>query len=104
MSPPRERKQHTTLGPLMRSLGPWQFRAESGVAVGGGAFASVMLDPSEEVISTAAGSSRWGWRPLTYGYLTLTDRRLIYTPFRWPISPLEVGPSILARRNRVRDR
>jgi len=94
MSAPRERKRHTALGPLMTSLGPWQFRAEPGVAVGGGAFATVPLEPGEEIISIAAGSSRKGWRPLTYGFLTLTDRRLIYTPFRWPISPLERGPNI----------
>jgi hypothetical protein len=91
MSEPRERKRHTTLSPLMGSLGRGQFRADAGGAVGGGAFARAALDPEEQVISVSAGSSRHGWLPLSYGFLTLTDRRLIYTPFRWPISPLERG-------------
>jgi hypothetical protein len=94
MSEPRERKRHTALSPLMGSLGPLQFRADSGVAVGGGAFTRAPLEPDEDVVSVSAGSSRKGWRPLTYGFLTLTDRRLIYTPLRWPISPIERGPHI----------
>jgi len=91
MSEPQERKRHTALSPLLGSLGPLQFRADAGVAVGGGAFARAALDPDEQVISVSAGSSRHGWLPLSYGFLTLTDRRLIYTPFRWPVSPLERG-------------
>jgi hypothetical protein len=78
----------------MALLGPLQFRADSGVAVGGGAFTRAPLAPDEDVISVSAGSSRRGWRPLTYGFLTLTDHRLIYTPLRWPISPVERGPHI----------
>lgn len=96
MGAPGERKRHTALGPLMASLGPWQFRAESGVSVGGGAFAAAPLETDEEVVSVAAGSSRQGWRPLTYGFLTLTNRRLIYTPFRWPISLIERGARIFS--------
>ncbi len=70
----------------------WGFGAVAGQYVGGGLFVRVGLasgEPLRAVLLARYEAPRWFY---TTGYLILTDRRLIYTPYRWPFSLMNSHP------------
>jgi len=71
---------------------PLRFRAVSGESVGGGVYVKTRLD-SDEVVETWFSAVRVvrGYFDLSRGYLTLTDRRMIHTPHRWPFGSTLLG-------------
>jgi hypothetical protein len=75
--------------------GAWGFKAVAGRYVGGGLFTKVKLDADEKIDeylpATHAGASWFD----EAGYLSVTDRRLIHTPYRWPITILGSRPTIV---------
>ena len=72
----------------------WGFAAISGRSAGGGLFTKVTLDANETIDDTVPATFRGGSWIDQHGYLTLTTRRFIYTPNRWPLSLLASRPTV----------
>jgi hypothetical protein len=62
----------------------WGFRTIAGEYVGGGLFTKVRLDADESIIETVVATRAGPWWFDRHGYLVLTERRLVHTPYRWP--------------------
>jgi hypothetical protein len=56
-----------------------RFGAVSGASVGGGRFPSFALEPDEQLVVAVSGGRGGGPLRASLGYITLTDRRLIFT-------------------------
>jgi hypothetical protein len=75
----------------------WGFEVVAGRYVGGGLFQRVALGATEGV-DDAFSCGRESWFGPA-GYLVLTDLRLIYVPYRWPLSIVPVSPAMIEYAN-----
>jgi hypothetical protein len=73
----------------------WGFKVVPGEYVGGGLFAKVALLAEEDIEDAMLSAHARHWWYGTFGYLTRTDLRLIYTPYRWPISLFNSRPVVI---------
>ena len=86
--------------------GVWGFKIIQGRSVGGGLFTQIALEDTENTIESVLATRQGpGWFD-THGYLTLTDCRLIFSPYRWPLlgRPLSLGYGDIAGVEAVRRR
>ena len=81
-SPPRVERTEPFLlteADLAAGKGVSGFIAVSGKSVGGGRFPEVVLEPTERVRFAVSGGRAGSFLRASLGYITLTDRRLIFT-------------------------